>query len=217
MKILNLLKLPSPKDLGRTKSDFDGLPLRFLNPNSYCWEDYYEELKSLYPKRFFILKTLPEFVEYKILNRFIYPLTKLKNWIKYNLIYRNHIVNLSQPCHDATHIECYHYGWIDTDKKILYAVFNIFNDFIKNEYKHLYKPTDKDIEDDESLIKQRKLVLEIEDIHYWWNYQRIFDQKKLSELNPRDFESYGKLESMLSEKENEMLNRLIKIRESLWT
>ena len=57
MKILNLLKLPSPKDLGRTKSDLGGLPIRYLNPNSYCCEDYYEELKSLYPKRFFILKT----------------------------------------------------------------------------------------------------------------------------------------------------------------
>lgn len=213
MKILDFFKFPGPKELGKSKYNY--LPLRFLNPNDYCWEDYEEEIKSLYPKKYFILKTMPKFIKYKLFNPFLRPLNKIVKWFKYNLIpkYRYHVIDLRQNFKNSKDGN-YRYGWIDTNKKMLYAVFNIFNDFVRNEYKYFYKPSDEEIKEDPSLLEHKELVLEIEDIHYWWNYQRIFDENKLSECN---YEDYYDLLEQYDAKETEMLNRLMKIRDRLWT
>ena len=225
-------RLPGPKDLGLSESNgFMGSEF-FEQEGVNTWESYYDRMEKEYPTRFFFASTLPCFFV-GIWNRISRPITEATYWLKCHTLksYRYHILDLRQPSKDFCQIDHYRYGWIDTDSRMLYALFNLLNQFVKHEIKNLYLPTEEEIEKEPSLQDQKNLVLEIQQIHYWWNFERKQDHKEASDMlhvwyeakkskagNEEDlYKKYRENEERLENKTDEMIARLMKVRRSLWS
>jgi len=84
------------------------------------------------------------------------------------------------------------HSWIDRDYIMLHACFQILQDFVEKEDAITYYDTydDKTYEN---------FVSELKELYGWWLWRK-------------DNDSFDD-----DEKDNEMLNRLMKIRLSLWT
>jgi hypothetical protein len=235
MSLKKLFKLPGPSFFVKGVNDY-ALPLRDLSPETgsetYCWEDYYADLKKVYPVKYFFVYTLVEFLKYKIWFPLSRPLKNTLYWLKCHLVpkHRYHMLDLRQR--DYTH------GWIDIDTRILYANFNLLNEFVKHEIDNFYCPTEEECNSDEcwalSNKKQRAAFFEIMNLHYWWNTRRALDQKKCAdarsawhqrkykqkifdEETDRLWQEHLRQDQAFEDLETEMLIRLIKIRNSLWT
>jgi hypothetical protein len=228
--------LPTPKELGRSKSN--ALPIKgFSNCDSsaYTWDDWRTEVKSSYPIRYWLLEQLPTY--------FWAPKRHIKDaiyWFKCHFIpsHRYHILDLRQPKlkNNKPNPEYYNYGWCDSDKQILYALFNILNNFMNNEFSNFYIPPEDEIEKNENDMgglssDQREAGLEMLALHKWWNEDR---PRKLEDAentldawhearmkNRPDQEIWWKklneIEAYNAAQEEEMILRLIKIRKWLWT
>lgn len=220
-----LFHLPSPKELGW--SDTNSLPMKSFSTERPTWEDWEEKVKKDYPIKYFFAKTLRKFFRYKILN----PLRRIKTWFESHFIpsKRYHMLDLRQPESHDTY--AYRYGWIDADSKILYAIFNILNEFVRDEMPHFHCPSEEEIQNDPLLTQQRNIWFEVKSIHYWWNIERIRTNKLINNLSqewyhsrqangdddPQLWEELKKTEKQLENKTEEMISRLMKIRGSLWT
>lgn len=240
MFLRKYFKFPGPKDLGMSNSNH-AMPSRFF-PNKkgeVSWEDYEDKLKELFPVRFFFAYTLIDFLHYKVWIPFWRPINDVWYWLKCHLIpeHRYHWLDLRQPGKNCDH---YTHGWRDVSERILYANFNLLCEFVEKESHHYFCPSDKDIEETSeeygekaSLINQRNNYREMMEIYNWWNFQRKFDARKKDELQHTWYEFHQKdpqstetvqawalllpATEAFDAKENEMLIRLMKIRECLWT
>lgn len=163
-----------------------------------------------------------------------FPLRNLYWWFQHNFNprHRYHMLDLRQPKWDLN----YRHGWIDSDTKMVYALFNILNRFVERELPNFYIPTEEEIVarpeyERECLKTQRKAGLEIIAIHNWWTAVRpvMQDQQKraLNEWHtahkakaPNEQELFKRIDE-LDEKYNTTLEdymiRLIKVRGSMWT
>jgi hypothetical protein len=140
-------------------------------------------------------------------------------------------LDLRQPVHKEAGLPAYKYGWIDSDTKILYAMFNILNQFVDDEMSSWYCPSEEDVQNEPHLMYQRNNWLETKAIHYWWNVERVRQITEHNELlhnwseaqkvNAPDthqlWDELKKVEKAQEDKEDEMIARLLKIRRSLWT
>ena len=125
----------------------------------------------------------------------------------------------------------YRFGRIDSDTKMVYAVFNIINIFVADELPHAYIPSEEDVARDPHLIIQRNNYLEVKAIHYWWNVQRIREEEAEQKLlyawslsrkvdapeTKQLWDELGKMEAANKEKLDEMLLKAVKVRGCLWT
>jgi hypothetical protein len=100
----------------------------------------------------------------------------------------------------------------DVDEKLLHTVMQILCDYIEKE--HEGNDWEK-LENNEETKDNFKAY----QIYKWWkNYpQELAEINKLYELPSRTFEKIQNAEEELTNKENEMLIDLIKIRGSLWS
>lgn len=235
MSFRKLFKLPGPSHFREGAKDY-ALPSRDFSPelgeDDYCWEDYYADLKRTYPVRYFFAETLVDFLRYKVAMPVTRPIKDAWYWLKCHVVpkHRYHILDLRQP--DYTH------GWIDTDTRMLYANFNLLNEFVEHEMPNFYCPTEEECNSEEcwaeSNRKQREAYLEVEALHFWWNIQRQLDQAKCAaavtawhdrkhkqkifdEETERLWKEHLHLDEVFEQTETEMLIRLIKVRKSLWT
>lgn len=196
-----IFNFPGPRELGM--STRDALPLRAIQPNTidFCWEDWEEEIKKRYPIKFWLLKTCPTFIRYKIWFPIKRSFADIYDWLYCHIIKRDHILDLRQPCkkNDAINIDCYRYGWVDIVDKIKFANFNLLNKFVEEELNLLYFPSEEEVIEDPNLKKYRDLIIEIKSIYNWWNFDRQNETQDVED------------------KTDEMLIRLIKIRQNLWT
>ena len=215
--------LPSPIKLGMSDSNALGSRHFGNQPGQPTWEDWEEKVKEMYPVRFFLVEELwPWFrVKWKI------HVSDRWYWFVSHVVPRRryHMLDLRQPKPG------YRYGWLDSDSQILYALFNILNNYVKNEMPDAYCPSEEEVEENPGLLYQRNHWLETRAIHHWWNVERLRQQKAHDEvLNAwsearktnapevqKLWDELKKTEKDLAEKEEEMLIRLIKIRGSLWT
>jgi hypothetical protein len=220
-----LFSFPSPKELNL--SDHNCLSLRdFSHDDRPTWEDYYDIIKEKYPVKYFILETIPRFFRKNIFNK----LNRIHYYIVSHTIRRYHILDLRQPKHKSM-IDNYSYGYCDAPEKMLYAIFNILNDFADHELKNYYCPPEDEVAADESLNEQRKTFFEIVTIHHWWNFERKIEADRCKSMNDRWFyalknkdpkaKEYFKemedTERAFEEKTDKMIARLFKIRRNLWT
>lgn len=239
LSLRKLFKFPGPSAFREDASDY-ALPSRDFTPdvdeNVYCWEDYYTDLKKAYPIRYFLAETLADFLKYKVWNPLTRPFKDGAYWLKCHLLkeHRYHLVDIRQ----SAGFEKYYYGWLDTDTRILYASFNLLNEFVKYEFPNLYCPTEEECSSDEHFAasnkRQREAYFEIEALHKWWNvdrqsehlhldvlqdrwYSRKYKQKQSDELTQTFWAEYMEAKEKYEAKEEEMLIRLIKVRKSLWT
>jgi hypothetical protein len=228
MFLSKIFKLPSPIDLGHSKND--SLPMRMFTDdvNVYTWEDWREEVKKLHPIKYFFAETLESWISRKIIR----PFKDKYYWLVSHLIpsRRYHILDLRQS---ASNLEpdYYRYGWTDVDQRMLYAMFNLLNDYVDNELSFLHFPSKQEVEENESLKYQREVILEIKTIYSWWNIERKIKARELAakldawyiakqnrKPNANQLhELHRKLEVEFDQKEEEMTIRLMKIRKNLWS
>lgn len=215
--------LPSPIKLGMSDSNALGSKHFGNQPGQVTWEDWEEKVKGMMPVRFFLVEELWPWIR----QQWRKYVTDPWYWFASHVIpsRRYHMLDLRQPKPG------YRYGWCDSDSQITYALFNILNNFVKNEMSDNYCPSEEEVEANPGLLLQRNQWLEVKAIHYWWNVDRLRQQKAHDELlhawseerkadgpNLQQlWDDMKKAEKALDEKEEEMIIRLIKIRRSLWT
>ena len=227
-KLWKIFHLPSPKEL--QWADTNALPIAlFKNPNdnSPTWEDWEEKMRKEYPVRYFFAETIPYWFRVLLERR----IKDAIYFIKCHLLpsHRYHKLDLRQPKKKGEY--SYRWGWLDSDSKILYALFNILNTFVKDELPNMYCPSEEDVQANPYLLEQRNNYLEIKAIHYWWNIERPRTLRQHDELlsawaaakrthDPEEhklWDELQKVEEAAATKEDEMIGRLIKIRRFLWT
>ena len=161
--------------------------------------------------------------------RFKNRISDLKYWFVSHFVPKRkyHMLDLRQPNPNSE----YRYGWLDSDHQMLFALFNILNNFVKHEMPNWYCPSEEEVALDFSLLTQRNFYLEAKAIHYWWNVDRKRQESRRDHLlhdwhaarkcsSPKEhqlWEDLRKTETALEDKEEEMIMRLIKIRKCLWT
>lgn len=220
--------LPSPIALGMSDSNALGSKHFGNQTGQVTWEQWEEKVKALRPIRYFIIEEFLPAIRQKYRKYMTEPIY----WIKCHTItkYKYHLIDIREPKSDP---RSYHYGWIDSDNKMVLALFAILNDFVKNQLPNLYCPSEEDVEEDPSLITQRNNWLEIKAIHYWYNVERKRQEKFYDSLlekwsdsrkglnpNPVSHQLWTELqkhEDQEKEKLEEMITKLIKIRGSMWT
>lgn len=220
--------LPSPSKLGLTTSEHEGLAWGSLaSPGEPTWDDWENIVKKKHPIRYFLVEGMFPGIQKayrKIVSDPIY-------WFKCHFIskYKYHLLDLRQPKTETD--PGYQYGWIDCDTRMVYAIFNILNMFVEYEMKNRYCPSEEDVQADPYLLVQRNHTLEIKNIHYWWNVERLRQEKIYSDMlkawsdakqnydsgSQELWKKLNDLDEANKEKEEEMLARLLKIRHSLWT
>ena len=221
--ILKLFKLPSPVELG--KATHNALPFRDLPFNTpkdkYTWEDWLEEVKRDYPVRYFFNRVLPHFIR-SLSDPFVY----VYNFLKYNLVpkHRYHILDLRQP---KTQCDNYRWGYTDIVERILFANFNLLNQFVELELDepietkiaNLQKLIEETKDDDERevLTKELELYKEVSCLYDWWNYLRKAEYEEKEILSNIDKKKWIEADQKFDEKEQKMFMRLSEIRRFLWT
>jgi hypothetical protein len=226
-----IFRLPSPEQLGWGNGN--SLPMKIfqsIGDSSPTWEDWEEKMRKEYPMRYFLAETLPGWYRSRIKR----PLVDFHYWIVSHIIpgRRYHMLDLRQPekINNIDNPDAYRYGWMDCDSRMLFAIFNLLNDFVEGEMPHSYCPSEEEVRRDPSLLSQRSTFLEIKAIHYWWNVERKRAARTISEAwskahkikddmvaHRQIWVDVRKMEQEQEDKTNEMIARLMKIRRSLWT
>lgn len=233
MILRKIFKIPSPKELGLSKTD--ALPLRKITPEvtGVTWEDYYEIIKEKYPVRYFFAETLANYLKFKIWYKVKYPLIRIYEYLLYNFHpnYKYHLLDLRQPGKDRYAVDYYRYGWIELDSKIMFAAMNLLKSYFDN------KPYDvsldyslEEIQNDIGLKNQHETYEEAKRILQWWIKERKDLLKNKDELLNEWYdlrnvnltaskilkEKMDELDELIKIQEEDMLIRLIKIRKNLW-
>jgi hypothetical protein len=230
----NLLKLPSPVDLGWSKTNALESSLFSDEPKGKTWEDWRATVKEIHPVKYWLAETAPDFVRYNVWLPVARPVENARYWIVSHLIpsRRYHMLDLRQACIKGSQ-DCYRYGWADVPEKMLYAMFNLLGEYLDKE-----KPADlalhythEQIEADPHFKAQQEAFKEAQAIYYWWTEGRheeaalcnklidnwITAKKNKAENREQLRELYYAQEKINEDKVEEMITRLMKIRRTLWT
>jgi hypothetical protein len=223
------LFLPSPKDLGW--SDDGALQSSRMTPNctGHTWEEYAIYIEEHYPIRKFIINVVGNFLNYKVWGSIKRPVGKTFYWLKCHILpsHRYHKLDLRQKEKGG-----YRYGWIDVDHKMLYAWFNLLEEYFKEEPYDLSKTHSlEEIATNPNLTIQYAPLKEAKDILHWWKVGRQEERRIINNISDQWYSLYEKrldnesgywaakvkAEQDLEDKTDQMLMRLIKIRRTLWT
>ncbi len=232
----HLLKLPSPVDLGWSKTNALESAQFSDEPKGKTWEDWHATVKEMHPVKYWIAETAADFIRYNIWLPIKRPFENMRYWLVSHLIpsRRYHMLDLRQPCLKGSDQECYRYGWCDVPDKMLYAMFNLLGEYLnkENPQEPIQWRTREQIEADEMLKTQQAALDEANAIYDWWTVTRhaeagtrnhLLDDwiaaRKVKAINRAEY-----LRTMLEAQEkfnedkiDEMVARLMKIRRSLWT
>jgi hypothetical protein len=221
----NMLKLPSPRDLGW--SDHNALGSRKLTPfqEGKTWEDWTEYVKAKYPVRYFLIETLPN-----IIRPLGWKLGRMWYWLKCHILpsYKFHLVDLRgvDPLSSYTH------GYNDPCAVMYLTAWKALRDYIEKE-----KPTDptkvfplEKLQQDYIIEQNNKKYYEPHALYKYWMEERLLEEKeenrlfKLCEDCAISEEAYQKASDewiayhkARQEREQEMFMKLCSIREYLWT
>lgn len=225
------LKVPSAKEMGRSKSS--SLPSRAWGAKSgeYTWEDWEEEARVTYPVRWKLrsfwdsvsgLSTRLGFRWDALLSRF---------W------YKHHIIDLRR-CGDSE----YSGGYIDHSEAMVTAMFGILKSFVetyeivgyvKNLEAQLSESTDGMTEHDLSVREFMRSSCEIKremvDIYQWWTVDKPREEREVENIisgtengklsaneRERRAAAYNRKSEEMEAKLEEMLTRLLRVRGALW-
>lgn len=240
-----LIKLPGPKDIGMSDSNY-AMSSEFFRNNSTekTWEDFYARIKKDYPIRYFFASTAPSFFRHFWMKLTAKPFNFIY-WLKCMILpsHKFHLIDIREK-NTETNIIPYRFGWIDSDVKMTFAMFKILCDFVEKEMPVGYFiPNEEDASKDNGdcnskypgYKSQREQYLKIMEIYNYWNTDRFIlnneynaalsawdnsREKSKGDKNSETEELYQKMEILSAKKDKkleEMLHRLIDIRHSLWT
>jgi hypothetical protein len=206
-RFAKLMCLPTADDIWH-EGNYLGMRLLSTIPGERTREDYREYLKANFPVRFFLAYTVIDAVRNAWWD-FCRPIKEAHYWFVSHVIpsRRYHMLDLRQPN--------YRYGWCDVDYRLGFAMFNLLNQFVDHELEHKFCPPETDTDD--WSVAHRKTHEEIRALHHWWNVERRELQKQIDDLSSDQREQRWKLEDMMDKKTTEMMIRLVKVREYLWT
>lgn len=139
-------------------------------------------------------------------------------WLRHRTTHRFHVINISG-------MDGYTKGWIDRDHAMYLACFKILTDFVEKEdpnvgrvtmetYTKGWTPSPEDIA---MLEIQITGDAEIRALYDWWTKERPADNARRDKLAKTNFNAYCDEAARLEKKDEEMLERLMKIRRRLWT
>lgn len=226
----SFLYFPPPKEFGADSNT--ALPIDELrqSDDQFTWQDYYRELKKNFPIKFFMLKTLPDYIKYNIYYAALRPIKDAIYYLKCHLIpsKRYHLLSLVQPKTNTN--DDYTYGWIDADNQILLANMNIVVSFVEDEigldnFKKRLAWLHANIESAQSYENESKIL----DIYNWWKFSRkellrreakLIDSwhgTKDAKVKQNEWEIYSELKERIKKEEQDMLKLLIDVREYMWT
>lgn len=225
MKFLKkLFLLPTPVELG--KSEHNALPSEMF-PNEtdekeYCWEDYDREMQEAHPVLWFLNRTIPRFLRRYVWGTYA-PLVRAHYWLVSHTIRKYHLLDLRQSENSAWN---YRYGWLDSDRQILYANFAILKNYVEKELENEFPENDPD----PGWAKHYK---EIKALYNYWMVDRPAWENKLAQMShvasivrndQRNFKKGDRLyqelrneQDKFDEFETKALIRLIKTRKGMWT
>ena len=219
-KTIKLFRFPTPKSLGMSS-----YYIYNKRNDEKDFDDYLLYLKDNYPVRYFFAFFLQEWFNLNIVRK----VKDIYWWFQHNFNprHRYHMLDLRQPKSNLN----YRYGWIDADTKMVYALFNILNQFVEHEFENFFVPTEEEVASEPHLKEQREAGLEILAIHKWWNItapiMRAEENKALDVWYTAHKEklSNGKvlfkrifeLEEEYKKSLEEYMIRLIKVRGWMWT
>jgi len=237
IKLPKWLRVPSPKDLGKSISN--SLPMRDVgNPeNKYSWCDWEEEVQSKFPIRYFLFETMP----HKFTVKITMPIQETIYWLKCKLFkkYKFHLIDIRNTNYPHDSLGNYRYGYCDPLNQILYASFKILSKYVEEcdsgprfQITYLEEELKKNdpgmygsLENIKQKIADYELIL---DLYDWWNFRRPEFLKQYDEALSRDsdkdkslgyFERYKDTnywEERIKKEENEALKKLADVREYLW-
>lgn len=231
--------------MGMSDNDW-AMPSEFFrnNPEEYTWEMYYDKLKALYPVRFFLASTVPQFFRDRWL-KISRPFEDTTYWLKCHLFteHRYHLVDIRRAAKNDSVLP-YTHGWMDTDWRMVYAMFSLLIDFVEKEMPHSYFiPSEEDAAKDDGTCNNSYAGFKIQldrhreymTIYNYWMVDRPAEEKRIDELL-RVWSDLRKASKGLETEEvktawkasneasaardaklEEMLVRLLKIRHCLWT
>lgn len=168
-----LFEYKTPYDLGLSDNKFSWeFDLLFNNPQmDAAW-------KELFPANYYFNHKIRPYIY--LAKR---KLSDAKWYILHHTTYRYHIVNLSQPDYRNDTIDHYKYGYRDTDRRLVFAMFNLVMDYIENTL-------DNDLSDvalegfptDESLIEHNKFLAKLREINKYWKNDRLKHWREIDKL-----------------------------------
>lgn len=227
-----LLRLPSPIDLGWSKSN--ALPMREFTPETKekTWEDWNIYVKKHYPYRYFFAETLLKFVKYKLWFPIYAPISQFYYYLTSHLIpsRKYHWLDLRQLNEeDSNSNDYYDWGWCSTDRRMVFAIINLFQQFVEKDFPSFYRPTLQEISNNKYLQRERDVYFEVKAIDYWWRierkalneqiekYQFLWNEAHKNNSPKKNFfwEKLLKSEKELDNQLDNILIRIIKIRRYL--
>lgn len=162
------------------------------------------------------------------------------NWFKYRTTHRYHIIDISGE-------DGYSRGWIDSDHAMYLACFKLLRNFVEKEFTELkerdmtlddyvrddYQPEGSELEFIKEQIAREN---EIRAIYVWWTKTRPEERKRhdsmptgcenifmtggkidLSRYETPEWTAWKSETERLEAKDDEMFDRLMKVRKHLWT
>lgn len=207
MKLPKFLRLPTPKETGKSQSNYLSMEGFGAKPGDYTWKVHYSEMKEKYPIRYFINRYIPRFFKKYIIR----PLDNFKYWIVSHTIRKYHLLDLRN--------NDYKYGWVDSDSQLLYASMAIMENFIIEQDTNsrliwlneelLKDPDCKEFNWNESI----KFCEDLLHIQKWWRIERT-KNIELSFSGPE----YGlEFDEKCYNQDDEMMKKLIDMRDRMWT
>ena len=215
MKFLKkLFKLPSPVELGMSKTN--ALPMRRFDPfnKDFCWEDWERYVAKHYPVRNLFKQIFKWFGQKKFNTE--------ERWYRFTSRHfkKQHLLDLRQGYNGY---DVYEYGYCGPVERILYANFNILKEFIEKEKPPRPEDIPKEFED------QIRTHTEMYDLYDYWMVRRKKEDDKVNFIFNR-MKSYPKEDKVykaisyrwlkareaFEAEEQRNLERLIKIRRSMW-
>lgn len=240
MFLQKLFKLPSPVELGW--SDTNALQSEIFSPDcdGYTWENWETTVQGMHPVKFFLGKTVPDFLRYKVWLPIKRPFERSHYWFVSHVIpsRRYHMLDLRQPLSkgELVNHDAYRYGWRDVPEKMLYAWFNLLKEYMEESPYDLTKDyTLEQINADIGMRGQHESLQEVKALLYWWQVERKQEYKVLDDIRSQWYEAHRdaasrakgideklrvvmrNAEKDIEEKTDLMLRRIIKVRRSLWT
>lgn len=182
-----------------------------------------------------------KFYEFKNWVRYNPVLKRLMNgwyWFRSHTYNRYHIINISGQ-------DGYKWGWIDRDHAMYLACFALLIDFVEKEdltvglrtmkeycSNDMWNKEDRKVHM-QNVRSQLKVEKEIRFLYNWWKTERKKEHDEVEKIlydhhfgkdikliindpSPK-FKEWCKRTTELEEKDVKMLNRLMKVRQSLWT
>ena len=227
----NPFRLPTPKELGM--SDSNALGLRVMTPfqDGPTWEDWDEKVKKEYPLRWWMNKASSRVINF-IEHKFSQVLDAWY-WIKCHTLksFEFHKIDLR----GVDPVNPYSFGYIDPDEAMLTACFAILRIYVEQCCPHDPEPPTESEEEQgvgDIIRKNKENYDEAMFLYDWWmnkrleekkEENRLFDLVELARTNKLEPE-YTKASRAwydytvdMESRAQDMLIRLVKIRNSLWT